>query len=363
MSQQIPCPPSSSATTAATRRIVLFIALLVLVSGCGSDPHDPMQRYLVELQAATDSRSVLEPARRPSYPDRGQRLHEIEDQRVGLRGWIDLSACGFDRLVATRNSGLGRVMAASQHLLYEQEVLRAAHKCLLDETLTEAQRASLAGLIEQKRVARDHLLFNATLGGEEMDRFFSGRERLPELSRQDLERLLAPSERAFSLLESFVKRFDAGDSVSSEELEGALETFYRDPVGGPVTQALFETERSLDHGSDLLDRVEQEGPALAPGEKRCEALETVFRGVWATEVRSRGIELNQGSAAWFEAFSDLRGALSTREPEGFSSSDFARTFFARAESQRGFLDAALERHARAWQGVLEPCEIRIGAGP
>ena len=95
-----------------------IVAIVVLLSGCGPpQAEDVLYDYservhnALELDAPSDYQHSL-----PTYPRRRDLRLEQSDLRIGLLDLVSLDRCGLEKLVAERNSALGKVMPASQQL-------------------------------------------------------------------------------------------------------------------------------------------------------------------------------------------------------------------------------------------------------
>ena len=174
---------------------ILALAVLGVSTGCFPGPTGWLDDYLSRVERVT---GIANPSQelRPDpllYPDRRARVADLaalSENRMGLVRSLTLRRCGLQDLVGERNSTLGKVMPPSRRLAYEVEFIRRVQACLPTlegdpELLRLAEELQTAR--DAKKAALPALIWNATLGSEEVAAGFGAGEARWKRSRPRLE--------------------------------------------------------------------------------------------------------------------------------------------------------------------------------
>ena len=112
----------------------------------------------------------------PSWPSFKERsLFIPQTTSLSFRSFLSLQGCELSYLIGLRNSSLGRVMTASQRLMYEKRFLLFAPRCLRVDDLSPTVYSRLEKVIEEKRSTWPLVVWNAFWGSREWAFFFSTR--------------------------------------------------------------------------------------------------------------------------------------------------------------------------------------------
>jgi len=346
----------------------LFVILLVLgLAGCSGDSPEAMfENYLERLANVTEielDEAIALPAV-PSYPRARDIVLPVDDIRIGVITYLEMTRCGLVGEISSRNSSLGRVQRESGRLLYELNVFRKLSEC---ETQLQGSKKNqeFGRKIESLRQAKaDNLpkvFWNATFAAKEfrvfMDTATNPLQRSEEIS-------VARFERPIRYLASLGAKLEEAPSIPPNEFEQLYFELQADKTGGKIVRALSASQLYLDRVAQLLEQAASTGRLCPMGRKtrRAEYLFNVFVKFYAGEVQPYISRLHQAASPLLESAKHLKESQKVEIPPAFES------YYAAAldpETEQGLwrhFNAALQRHTRAWQAVLKPCGMMPG-GP
>jgi hypothetical protein len=231
---------------------ILFVSALALFFACSSDENRTasqraMQDYLQALRAPD-----MEAAAPPAYPRQRQRQYHLEEKRYPFLDFLALENSELQRLIAERNSALGRVMQPVRQLAYEQHFL----KIVLADTERGEKQEELAAVVAQKERELAKHYWNATFGGSEFASLWqaSGREFGPDDDHALRE--------VIGLLEKLEKidYTPEGPALNVTEMEKTLDALTRNRhllyrfshYVGELSDALQAASLALQKGGDGL---------------------------------------------------------------------------------------------------------------
>ncbi|WP_224414663.1 DUF3080 family protein [Modicisalibacter tunisiensis] len=227
---------------------VLVGLLIMALSGCG-DP--AAEQRLAAWQAGlaqaleVPSPATLSPPNIGAFPERDARLFPIAETREGLLDVYALRRCDIVKLVARRNSQLGKVAPASQRWLYELTLWRRLQACWngpAAQALAAEDRQRLGRLLERKTRQLPRAGWNALFDAEEWVGTFS-RASSPLPPDADLRDALA----ALAYLRRMVvHQFDPRWTPTSAHLEGHLKALRQAPYTAEVLRGLLLATRRLE---------------------------------------------------------------------------------------------------------------------
>jgi len=227
---------------------VLVGLLIVAMSGCG-DPaaEQRLAAWQDGLAQALDlpSPSKTSPPNIGAFPARDARLFPIAETREGLLNVYALRRCDIVKLVARRNSQLGKVAPASQRWLYELTLWRRLQACwngAAAQALAAGDRQRLGHLLERKTRQLPHASWNALFDAKEWVGTFS-RASSPLPPDADLRDALAALDYLHRMV---VHQFDPRWTPTSADLEGHLKTLHQAPYTAEVLRGLLLATQRLE---------------------------------------------------------------------------------------------------------------------
>lgn len=354
---------ASSVSNQRVRVMGWIVAIAVLLSGCGPpQAEDVLYDYservhnALELDAPAPHQHNL-----PTYPRRRDLRLEQSDFRIGLLDLVSLDRCGLEKLVAERNSALGKVMPASQQLLYEHRLLGLARACA-DTLRARADPdvdllKTLDEIVETKEKDLPHFYWNAIFAGPEMAEHLS------------LAVSLLPLEATVSVRDQLEALYYLRDlrpglghvsiAFTSEKLEDHFYALNNGHYGGRLLLSMDELAHHLQRIADVLDERQQQRPLCPQGipTPRAEVLNTIFMKFYLETVQPYMARVYQEGSAWTDAMDELI-VRQENVPTAF------RTYHDRALSsdhpdgpwQR--FSSALDDHTRAWQTLFSSCGMQ-----
>lgn len=354
---------------ARPRWVLAAAAILVTLScaGCGDDGPSAMLDDYVERLAGVLRVDPGEVegyrAQLLAYPARRHRRLPLADVRIGLLDFLDLRRCGLYRIVAERNSVLGRVMPVSQQLVYEHRLLVSLRACLRQLPGDGADRRALREKLDQVEAIKiadlPRAYWNATFGSPEFEHMLSlAASPLPVGA---LDRDSAAIERALDRLAAIGPRLGhASLELDSGRLEGHYQALLARRLAGELLGAVDLLRHHLDAAAQVLETRLAQGPVCTPDKPgpSARAVEAVFREHYVARVRPYLATVHRQARDWLTLVNRL-----AHEQRGHSTPAFDAYFEAQLSMQaNGALwprfQRARERHTQAWRAVLVQC----GAG-
>ncbi|MDJ0787467.1 MAG: DUF3080 family protein [Myxococcota bacterium] len=332
-------------TTRPSRVAVVLAAIVIgLATGCRAGLDETLGDYERSVARALGTPEVEAYEPTPLAPPRPrERRLPVESERIGVFDFLSLQGCRLGELAGLRNSPMGRVMEDTRRLAYEIEVRTAADACLIG--LEEPRRGRLAALVETKREALPRHLWNATLGGEELESFLSPSP--PSALRTGSG--LAALREIQRILEAGVDQAD-----DARRLEQALAELTRAEPIGPQLRALDRARHSLEGVARIV--------LTAPAEA-CEVpqvrLSRAFQESYLAAVQPAIAAVDQQALPVLMALEEIVGQLIrdvTVPPE-------TRRYLERVLAVSGSdslwarYRASLRLHAAALEPVLRSCGV------
>lgn len=344
-----------------------MLAASVLL-GCGQEksPRAMLEDYASRVEYVLETQPVR-PAGPPlvSYPSHRERRLEIEEVRVDLLDAFALRKCGLLTLISERNSITGKVMPASQRLIYEVRFLTALRECpdrLLslgddDGELLQLVRTTIAS----KERDLKKVFWAATFDGPEMQKVFS---LANEPITQDEHAPYLASRQALETLLIMGRQLGAKQEMpDSEGLETQLRTLSINEFGGRIAHAQQLLQQELTRVALALETVVAKRPFCFAGKpnQRARILKTVFEKFYAGGIQLYLSQVYQQSRGW----QDTLSALLAQQPRN-RTAEFDE-YWNRMWSPMApdglwaFFEASIARHTAAWQTILRQCSLVPGA--
>jgi hypothetical protein len=246
-----------------TKPYVLILALSSVFGGCSTDPTPEWSRdYVKTLQESTQlvselgsvqavNRSVFR--RIHDHPDLILALPSTKKRRysissgptLNVRSFWDMGSCEIARLVAYRNSPLGRSMLPSQHFIYDARFIYSAPRCDTKDSGKESVKIA----VEAKLKSWSQRWWNAVWGGRELGRYLS--RSWPR--GRALRKVDAQDESTFAWLAQLDPRDAPEIRAQFEQRIGSLPKY----VGGKIIDEAAEVIYILRESDVMLRRLDQ----------------------------------------------------------------------------------------------------------
>jgi hypothetical protein len=343
---------------------LLALASLLALTACSSpdNPTASLADYNARLSRVLEAE--LPPAaatRVPTWPSSADITLQPTDVRVGMFTFLDFGRCGLLREISERNSGLGRVQAPSQRLLYEMRLLRGLRHC---SELTAGELASddpaarefaktVRQILELKTRDLPLVYWNATFAAAELREFFSV-SALP--LRRNETGAAGDAANALAWLAALGRLSPDAPLPASEAMEQNYYQLVGTRRGGRTWLSLDLASRELDRGTYLLQRAAAAGK-LCPGgapTMRAQRLRNVFTEIYVARVQPWLSAIAGDSRVLGDALEQLWQAQQVTAPPAVAR--YREAVWAEAPgSVREDFSNAVRNHALAWKGVLAPC--------
>lgn len=332
----------------------MFISLL---TGCSQDTPSLMQNYhqrvanVLELDAYP-----IEPYTPPPAPSARSLRLELPPIKISLLEFLKLWRCDLNRVLAERNSPLGKVAPPSQQLHNTRDMLISGEPCVATLRETDPDLAiELDKALQQRREQRMLSWWNAWLGSKEWQQFSrSGAEPLMWPAEQsEAARLSCMQALDFALLQGkrWLQQNYAYDANLMEHHQQQLAL--SELLGSWRNSQLLLTQISRNTAALLQQRAQQQ-PLCPQGRPtpRANILKNVFNKFYAGRfqpylalVHRSGEQILQRLDTFFQL---------APAPADFQA------WLMQLKSEREQLDQAHRQHVEAWQATLKSCGLMPG---
>lgn len=335
------------------KSIILVLPMLLLGCDRRFAPQDMFESYIGDLNRSEHIRIDVEPditfRTLPALRERQLPLSQFD---VGLLEFLSLQQCEVGALAGQRNSILGRVMPASQRLVYELDIIRAIRECDIEDPELHAKLNEVAQVkASELPVALSNLLW----AGEETGALFSlANGYLPVApERSQYQALIA----ALQHLERVSDNLSNIPQVSSAVIEADMQAVYE-------SEYLGKWLYSIRHISVYLDAVTQALEPLAGDSTICGApltfMQQQFERHYVEILQPYMARINRAA---YQILPTIN-LLADRSP---ITSNAWQRFIKQFDDEQAsapwqnYLRASRE-HGQAWSRVFAACGEGVGAG-
>ncbi len=279
---------------------------------------------------------------------------DLAQPKIDFLEFLRLSDCHLQRLVAGRNSSLGKLAQPSQRLIYELEFLHHGAAC--QAALKATERGELAHklgqVLRQKREQLPVMIWQATLGAGEMRAFW----KVPAELGAYPAATAAEVPMAMARLLRRVERWLSNDwRVNELALERDLQLL-KTGDGGALLQAWKLLADELGRGTGLLNNRLAEQPLCYKEQpnQRADILLNVVQQQFIAGIQPWAVALSQRRYQLLPAVVKLEQTLQQAEPASYHQ--------WRQQRDKQFSAAfdAPKQHVAAIQPLLEQCGLAPG---
>jgi len=331
----------------------LFTLILILLTGCsgGSALDQNLDDYLLRLARSLEQTPLLAAeAIDPNLNLPRPRALQIPlaTASLNLLEFVELSQCELHRVIAARNSSLGKLAVPSQDLLQQLDFLKHVDSCLALITEDNPELAEkLRSAAADKQQALPTYLWRATLGGKEFRAFWSR-----DLNDSDYPNN-ADSRTDFALtrLNQITQDILDGDyDVDAIEFHDALAVL-RNSEGGALLHGWSRTQRAMDNARQLMVARLNRQPLCYPNMVNSQAriFRTVITDYFVNQVQPIIAELNRRYYDIMPRVRELEMRLSGVEPQAYRDYRQQRDALLSQEHD------SVAQHIRAAAPLLEQC--------
>jgi len=338
--------------------IVVFFTILS-ITGCSSGNSSSAMwgDYISRLQRVLDT-TIEVPAVSPAtYPNQRQLRQDTQALRINLLDFLSLLDCELNRVIATRNSSLGKVMPASQRWLYEVDLINALQQCiesLSNEDDSAGVVADLQSILSAKQAELGIVVWNATFAGPEFQQFMSARQGT--LDSDFLFAYYGNLSTALVQLARWINEpMEPGGSAEYERINQELLTY---PLYGRLMLSIREATLNLEAVSTTLRRNMQQRSLCISNKPTPKAniLRNILVNIYTARVQPYIAELSKAHGEWYP----LLSAMANELPAEPLKSYLAHHISQQDNSTYQRFKQASVQHAKAWTELLQQCGLRPG---
>lgn len=338
------------------KRLALSLIIFATAFGC-TKKSDPAADYVNRLsnvlgvERALEKQSIL-----LNYPAPRQLKIIEQVKQISIREFLSLRQCELHRVLARRNSQLGKVASASQTLLNDIDVLLSGPDCV--DTLIKNNQLALATVLQNHLDAKLETIMRSTwsaiLGGPENASFWSHRET-PENYPRTIEQ---PQSAALLAIEKFLQSMLENDmstaASQAKELEKNLAVL-RFGDGGTLLKEISRLTMSLRTANQILqkglDRPLCFNRRITPAARN---LENVVNKFFIPKVQGSAVLLSQRFSQLMPAYTRIELLLDDASPDPYK--------VWQKQRDRLFTDglAATKIHVSLLQEIYAQCGLTAG---
>lgn len=347
--------------------MIRFIISLLMFLLAGCKPASPMDAllsdYMQRISRVTEiSITPASEEQTPRLPPLSERAFDIPDIRMKALKALDLLECPrLSKVVAYRNSSLGRQMQPSQRLHYEKELLNELSACI--QHLQDAEPESdilpeLRSVTLRKRDQLPAIRWNTLFGHVELaDQLMVSMQSLPDEH--------TGQNGTLSTLH-YLSHYFADQSLTSPytrpEMESRLQQLIASHYSGQLIRSAVELTYSLNEVARMLEHRLQQQPLCPNGRlmPAAERLQNVFRRLYANGVQTYLSRIHREGAEWRTAMHELLRQLPVPPSAAMQFYLQQITSIQSPSSIWWQLDQATRHHTIVWQTVLGECGLPPG---
>ncbi len=337
------------------QRLLIFL-LVCLCAACGrSQSEAALADYFQRLSRVLETK--VSPAGAPPLlpmPAARELRLKLTQPKIDLLEFLRLSDCHLQRLVAGRNSSLGKLAQPSQRLIYELEFLHYGAVCRA--TLEHNERSELAqklnAVLLQKREQLPAVIWQATLGAGEMRAFWNVPVKLGDYPAATAAEVPMAMAR---LLRHIERWLDDDWRVDAAALERDLQLL-KTGDGGALLHAWKLLADELGRGTELLQNRLAERPLCYKGQpsQQADILLNVIQQKFINVIQPWAVALSQRRYELLPPVEQLEHLLARVEPASY------RRWRQQRDAQFSAAFAAPKQHVAAIQPLLEQCGLAPG---
>jgi len=350
------------------KRLSIFIALLLSLSGCSRDtPEQVLENYLYRLSNTLDLNQPqsYSPNVRLQFPLKRDRILKTTEIREGLLDVLKLKRCDLLPLIAERNSSLGKVAKPSTKLQYELNFYHLLNQCresLRNDSTIETEL--LKRVNEIYSIKRENLpaeLWNGIFTAPEIEVNFSlSQTPLPIIDNSSSQQSI---EALHTLVNLTAHNLDQlGTTKPNEELlNQAFKILHSNRSGPSIISSVEILTYHLDQAAQLLEQRNSPNNPLCRNQspnKTARILENVFYKFYISEVLPYLAQTDRYASQWLDLNQQLLQnytALSVSIPQSMET--YSTTMLSKTAPQGLWLNyqRARDKHTAAWQKTLKNC--------
>lgn len=338
---------------------LLTALAIMLLTGCsgGSALDKHIDDYLKRLSRSLEQTTMLaEDAVSLNLPRTRDLQIPLAAASLNLLEFVEISQCELHRVIAARNSSLGKLAVPSQDLLQQLDFLKHVDSCLALVGEDNPELAEkLRGAAADKQQALPIYLWRATLGGTEFRTFWSRDQNDSDYPSNADSRTDFALTRLNQITQDVL---DGNYDVDANEFHEALAVL-RNNEGGALLHGWSRTQLGMNNArqimTDRLDRQPLCYPKMVNSQARI--FRTVVTDYFVKQVQPMIAGLNRRYYDIMPRIRKLETRLSAVEPVAY------RNYRKQRDAQLSQAHDSVAEHIRAAAPLLEQCGFLPTAGP
>lgn len=339
-------------------RVFVLVIVAIVLASCESRDSSGyiMDNYLYRLSNSLQLAKPDATAKAPllSYPARRELQKAIPRININLLEFLRLSECELQRHIGAKNGALGRVMEATQQLIYDAKFLTLAKNCLEKLPKDTALFDTLQIAYQHKQQYLSYSTWNATIASKEFSYMFSlGAEPLSfsEVKQQPLQLITALKQ-----LNQGYQQLLTTESAALflNDIESRYQIIESSKRLGEIRLSLQIVTHTLQQADQLLRQRIKSRPLCLQQKTNAQftIVNNVFNKYYIQQVQRYFSGLHQQASNVFVEFDKLLTVMNVTDK---NVDAFWQTVYTAENSEWALFNAAVKQHTLYWQALLEQC--------
>ncbi len=339
-------------------QLLLFAFVLTLISCDGArTTNDLFDDYIGRLERVLELDIVKVDPVTTAYPSRRQLQVATQEVKIDFLDFLGILDCDLNRVIAGRNSVLGKVMQPSQRWLYEVSLLSALEDCIRHLQTQEEPPEVLTELFKIKGLKERELpavVWNATWAGPEFQQLFSSRYGPLTAAFRFSDH--AELSAALSSLAKWSRQ--PGLLTDASAYEASNQTLAITPIIGRLLVSYQESIHYLNAINQAVEVRLAARPVCFQGRPNRDAkiLSNVLQKVFIGGIQPHLSELDKAFRTWMYTLQSTHEKLPGEIQE---KADLIEAVGLESDLRQAFL-MATRAHTRVWNDILQQCGLRVG---
>ncbi len=300
--------------TARYYHSLFLILALIIVNGC-SKQDNVMQEYSQRLSNVLETHYELS---EHTYINKPPVLRfEDTNKTISLLAFLKLNTCSLQKVIAHKNSSLGKQAPPSQQLMNDLAFLKAAPACI--DTLIHKQQYDLAAQLQEnidhKQKQLSQRIWYATLGAKELQAFWS--PKIPATYPDNTNN--GPIEALNYLSHQSALWLSGEYDFDSSKIEQALFDL-KQGDGGSLLQSWLNIEQGLHNANTQIKQRLGNKPLChkGKGEQQFQYANNIVNRYFINNIQKHAAKLSKRQYTLFSAIRRLETSLIHAEPEHYT---------------------------------------------
>ena len=295
------------------------------------------------------------------YPRRRDIKLPETHENISFVEFLSLDQCGLQKLIADRNSVLGKQMLNSQRLLYEHKLSLTLATCINEQkNAKNIDKHFIKRLIQIKDAKATDLniaYWNGTFASKEIHNHFSFSSGPLDINQH----LNSQSQlEALRYLNNLSLKLGKFDGIISEEMEVHYQALSKRNYGGELLQAMDFLAFHLYTTANALNETTHSNDFCSDGKtkEKAKVLKNIFEKFYVGKIQPYLSRVHKESSVWLTMIGKM---VSQHHTQSEILLNYYKKQLDPTQNTSAFarLTSANTDHINAWKKLFDKCNISI----